>query len=306
MKLITTSVVRGSQQGESHGGLYLIDLQTEQIDQLLDWNTGNIDWTGRGADRGLRGIAFHNERVYVAASDELFAYSKNFKLLGSWRNPYLKHCHEITVFGHTLFLTSTGFDSILGFNLNTEAFDWGMQAQENQYRFRAARFDPNSDDGPLMLNRMHINNVHCTNGGMYISGRRTGGMLHYNGKTITMAVTLPDGTHNAQPFRDGVLFNDSEANVVRYTGRGEGNEDRAIEVPTLKDEEMTHLWANDGKVARPRFARGLCQITESIVAGGSSPSTVSIYDLKDNKRMVDVSISRDVRNAIHGLEVWPF
>jgi len=117
LKLITTSVVRGSQQGESHGGLYLIDLQTEQIDQLLDWNTGNIDWTGRGADRGLRGIAFHNERVYVAASDELFAYSKNFKLLGSWRNPYLKHCHEIAVFGHTLFLTSTGFDSILGFNL---------------------------------------------------------------------------------------------------------------------------------------------------------------------------------------------
>ena len=305
MKLITTSVVRGSQQGESHGGLYLIDLQTEQIDQLLDWNTGNIDWTGRGADRGLRGIAFHNERVYVAASDELFAYSKNFKLLGSWRNPYLKHCHEIAVFGHTLFLTSTGFDTILGFNLKTEAFDWGMQVQENQYRFRAARFDPNSDDGPLMLNRMHINNVHCTDGGMYISGRRTGGMLHYNGKTITMAVTLPNGTHNAQPFRDGVLFNDSEANVVRYTGRGEGDEDRAIEVPIYGDEEMTHLLANDGEVARPRFARGLCQVTDSVVAGGSSPSTVSIYDLRENKRVVEVAISRDVRNAIHGLEIWP-
>jgi len=180
-----------------------------------------------------------------------------------------------------------------------------MQIQENQYRFRAARFDPTSDDGPMMLNRMHINNVHCNAAGMYIGGRRTGGMLHYNGKTITMAVTLPTGTHNAQPFRDGVLFNDSEANVVRYTGRGEGDEDRAIEVPIYGDEEMTHLWANDGEVARPHFARGLCQVTDSVVAGGSSPSTVSIYDLRENKRVVEVAISRDVRNAIHGLEIWP-
>ncbi len=306
MKLVTSSVVRGSQQGESHGGLYLIDLQTEQIDQVIDWNTVDIDWTGRGADRGLRGIAFFEDRVYVAASDELFAYSKSFKPLGSWRNKYLKHCHEISIFDRTLFLTSTGFDCILGFNLDTEVFDWGMQVQESEYRFRAARFDPRGDDGPMMLNRMHINNVHCNAAGMYISGRRTGGMLHYNGKTITMAVTLPEGTHNAQPFRDGVLFNDSEANVVRYTGRGDGDEDRAIEVPTYADNEMTHLWSNDGKVARPRFARGLCQVTESVVAGGSSPSTVSIYDLRDNKRVVEVSISRDVRNAIHGLEVWPY
>jgi hypothetical protein len=305
LKLIASSVVRGSQQGESHGGLYLIDLQTEHVEQVIDWNTGNIDWTGRGADRGLRGIGFTEERIYIAASDELFAYSKDFKLLGSWRNQYLKHCHEVSVYGHSLFLTSTGFDSILGFNLNTEVFDWGMQIQENQFRFRLVRFDPLGDDGPLMLNRMHINNVYCNSDGMYVSGLRTGGMLHYNGKTITMAVTLPDGTHNAQPFRDGVLFNDSEANVVRYTGRGEGEEDRAIPVPAFTDEEMTHLWANDGRVARPRFARGLCRVTGSVVAGGSSPSTVSIYDLRDNKRVVEVSISRDVRNAIHGLEVWP-
>jgi hypothetical protein len=37
---------------------------------------------------------------------------------------------------------------------------------------------------------------------------------------------------------------------------------------------------------------------------GSSPLTVSVYDLRDNKRVVEVSISRDVRNAIHGPEVW--
>ena len=79
--------------------------------QVLDWNTMSIDWQGRGWDRGLRGIAFDGEIVYIAASDELFAYTPDFRLIGSWRNQYLKHCHEIHRHERTLFLTSTGFDS---------------------------------------------------------------------------------------------------------------------------------------------------------------------------------------------------
>ena len=47
-------------------------------------------------------------------------------------------------------------------------------------------------------------------------------MLLFNGREIQMAVELPPETHNARPFRDGVLFNDTEANVLRYAGRGDG------------------------------------------------------------------------------------
>jgi hypothetical protein len=43
-----------------------------------------------------------------------------------------------------------------------------------------------------------------------------------------------------------------------------------------------------------------------VVAGGSSPSTVTVYDLADNRRLLSVNLTMDVRNAIHGLEVWPF
>ena len=67
-----------------------------------------------------------------------------------------------------------------------------------------------------MLNKLHLNNVHCTKGGMYLSGLKTGGMLLFNGREVQMAVELPPGTHNARPFRDGVLFNDTEANALRY------------------------------------------------------------------------------------------
>ena len=84
--LIATSVVRGSQQGESHGGVFLIDLDHQRAVQAIDWNTTDFDWQGRGWDRGLRGIAFDLERVYIAASDELFVYSPEFQLLASYRN----------------------------------------------------------------------------------------------------------------------------------------------------------------------------------------------------------------------------
>ena len=286
--------------------MYLIDLEKQSVQQTLDWNTADIDWDGRGGDRGLRGLAFDGDRVYIAASDGLFAYTPDFELIGSWRSPFLKHCHEIAVWARTLYLTSTGFDSILGFHLDEHRFHWAMHIQRANYRFKAVGFDPMSDEGPLMLNKMHINNVYCSEHGMYVSGSRTGGMLHFNGADINMAVQLPPGTHNARPFRDGVLFNDSEDDVLRYTGRGEGEEDRAMKVPTCDPERLERMDAVDDQVARPGFARGLCVLSDRIVAGGSSPSTITVYDLAANEMLVSVNLSQDVRNAIHGLERWPY
>ena len=306
MKLVTTSVVRGSHQGESHGGVYLIDLESREVRQAIDWNNANIDWQGRGWDRGLRGIAFDGDVVYIAASDELFAYTPDFRPIGSWRNPYLKHCHEIAVWERTLFLTSTGFDSLLGFDLDRKAFVWALHVETEQFRFRWRAYDPGKDDGPLMLNKLHINNVHCTQGGMYLSGLKTGGMLFFNGREVRMSAELPPGTHNARPFRDGVLFNDTEAGLLRYSGRGEGREDRALRVPRYPDDQLQHRDLDQSKLARQGFARGLAVLSQSVVAGGSSPSTITVYELAKNEQLLSVNLTMDVRNAIHGLEVWPY
>ncbi len=305
-KLITTSVVRGSEQGESHGGVYLIDLENQQASLVIDWNVTDIDWQGRGWDRGLRGIAIVDTTVYILASDELFAYTPDFKPLGSWRNPYLKHCHEIDVWEGNLFITSTGFDSILAFDLAKRQFNWALYVESEGFRFKCTIYDPLDDKGPLQLNKLHINNVCCRQGGMYITGLRTGGMLHFNGKHIRMAVELPKGTHNARPFRDGVLFNDTEAGLLRYTGRGEGEEDRSLKILKYPPDQLTHTDLDDSRLARQGFGRGLCVVNHRIVAAGSSPSTVSVYDLRRSKRLMSVCLTKDIRNAIHGLEVWPF
>jgi hypothetical protein len=63
---------------------------------------------------------------------------------------------------------------------------------------------------------------------------------------------------------------------------------------------------DDSKVARQAFGRGLCAIGDRFVAAGSSPSTISLYDMQSRQKVGSVNLSMDIRNAIHGLEVWPF
>ncbi len=301
--LIATSVVRGSKQGESHGGVYLLDLEQGQAAMAIDWNTADIDWHGRGWDRGLRGITVDGDRIFIAASDELFEYTPDFELVASYRSPFLKHCHEITCYERHLFLTATAYDSILGFDLDANQFSWGLSIAASADEFVAKPFNPLGQRGPLPENRLHLNNVFCNKKGMYISGLNTGGMLHYDGRRITIFVNLPVGSHNARPWRDGILFNDTESNAVRYV-TPELN--HVFQVPHYPVEHLTHTDLDDSRIARQSFARGLCIIDDQIIASGSSPSTITLHNVDTMKTTLSVNLSMDIRNAIHGLEVWPF
>jgi hypothetical protein len=297
VKLITTSVIRGCEPGESQGSVYIIDVDGQHAHQVMDLESTDNARPGREWDRGLRGIAIDGETVYFVASDTLLAFTPDFKFIGSWRNPYLNDAHEMSIYERSLYITSAGYDSILAFELDEKKFFWALHVDLDRFDYSGSVYDPMGDEGPLLINKLQLNNVHTNDNGMYISGLNTGGMLHFNGEAINMSVTLPDGTRNAQPFRDGVLFNDSEADAVRYASRT-GEEDRALKVPQFDSADMPD--------ARQGFARGLCLINDRIVAAGSSPSTISLYDLQESKTLLSVNLSMDVRNAIHGLAVWPF
>ena len=310
-KLIATSVVRGAEQGDSHGGIYLIDFTAQEVTQAVDWNTSQIDFQGRGWDRGLRGIAFFGDEIYVAASDELFVYDQAFRIQRSFRNGYLKHCHEIFQLEQHLYLTSTGHDSILAFDLEKQAFFWALHIGLEGDEASGTAYDPQGingpggANGPPARNLLHLNNVYADRRGLFVSGMRTRGLLHVgNGNVVRKAVDMPEGIHNARPFRDGVLFNDTAANVVRYVAR-DGTQ-RALPVPMYSAEELERTELGDEQLARQGFARGLCVIDERLIAVGSSPSTVTLFDLQAGSEVGRVNFSMDVRNAIHGLEIWPF
>jgi len=304
-RLIATSVVRGSQQGESHGGVFVVDFDQQSGEQVIDWNDGDIDWEGRGADRGLRGIEFDGDDIYIAASDELFVYDKSFRRLRSFKSRYLKHCHEICRQDRRLFLSSTGFDSLLSFNLDAREFDWGFQLQKQNDQWTGFRFDPRGDSGPRAVNDFHINMVHADQRGIFLSGLRTGALLHLDSQwQVNEVCNLPAGTHNAQPWQDSVMFNDTANDCVRVVNRS-GTE-KAFAVPRYDDTDVINHGIDDSRVARQAFGRGLCAINDRLIAAGSSPSTISIYDTHGNERVGSVNLSMDIRNAVHGLAVWPF
>ena len=301
--VIATSVVRGSRQGESHGGVYLVDFARQSVRQVIDWNTADIDWRGRGWDRGLRGIAFDGERIFVAASNELFVYSPDFQLLASYRCPYLMHCHEISVYQRRLYLTSTGYDAVLGFDLDEDRFVFGLHLARVGQHFQGSPFDPLRDGGPAAGNQLHLNSVFCDASGMYLGGLHTRALIRFNGRELQSCATLPAGTHNAQPLAEGVLFNDTNADCVRLVLP---DKDIRCPVPSPDPAQLTHTDLDDSRVARERFGRGLCVIEGSLVAAGSSPSTIAVHDLGAARTRAVVTLSHDLRNAIHGLEVWPY
>jgi hypothetical protein len=167
------------------------------------------------------------------------------------------------------------------------------------------QYNPNNDDGPLPMNKLHINNVFCEKGGMYVSGLKTEGLLLYNGKRIGISATLPAGTNNARPFREGILFNDTQNNVLRYA-TPTGKDDCAFSVPLYPEADLLRKEMDDSRIARQGFGRGLCAISDTVIAAGSSPATIALYDLDQKKMIRTINISMDVRNGIHSLEVWPY
>lgn len=320
-KVIATSVVRSAHQGESHGGVYLIDLNSGEFEQVIDWNDESINWEGRGGDRGLRGIAFHGDGVYLAASDEIFLYDFAFNRVESFRNQYLRRCHEINTHGTTLYLTSTDLNSVLEFDLATHTFSGGYTITRDEpgkwnllkrvgnaasTPFKISFFDPNDTKGPKVgpgSSNLHINNVSRHRDSVMISGTRIEGLLEVKEDTLREYAPLPRGTHNAAACKEGIIYNDTASNRL-IIADSKNRVSQCFDVPEYDPATLSnaHL-PNDH--ARQGFARGLCLFGDEVIIAGSSPSTVSAYSLATGKRISHVNISKDVRNCIHGLEVWP-
>ena len=304
-RLVATSVVRGNHRDKSHGGVYVVDFERRAVEQLFDWNSGSIDFEGASGDRGLRGIAISEDDVLIAASDVLFRCDRSFRIKTFSRNRYLDDCHEICRYEDKIFLTSPGFDSLLAFDLATKEYVWGYHLIRQYGQWAGHTFDPRSKQGPVPVNDYHINMVHVDKTGIYFSGRRTNALLRLgNSMEVSVVCSLPVDAHNARPYRDGVLWNDTESECVRYAGRDGRN--LAFKTASYDEADIEFASKDDLSDVRQGFARGLCAVGDRFVAAGSSPSTISLYDFEGEQRVGSVNLSMDIRNAIHGLASWPF
>lgn len=315
--VLVTEVIRSTHQGQFHGGAHLVNLETGESRKVLSWDDGTIAFDGRGGMRGLRGIAFHNNEIYIAGTDELFVFDQNFNRLRSFPCANLTQCHEICINDHTLYLTSTKRDAILEFDLQAQAFTVGLllvakpvQRQVKrklvtEIAFHTEPFDPHTENGPPIRDLFHINNVFAEQGRLFIAGVRLHEVLELfpDGSTKSFG-KVPDWTHNARPFRTGLLYNSTEQDAVVW-GDKTGRALVSLKIPKFPDAQLIN--ANLPRdIARQGFGRGLCVTPEGLIIAGSSPSTIAVHDPVARKTLKKVNLTMDVRHAPHGLEIWPF
>ena len=328
--VLVTEVIRSSQQGESHGGAHLVNLETGAHERVLDWDEMGIDWSGRGGGRGLRGIAFHKGRVIIGAGNEIFLFDKNFTLLSSHPAPYCRDCHEIALDGDRLLITATGHDALLEFDLTRLEYTAGMRFLVKTTRMNGPQgpvtvpmvhseaFDPGKPGGPPQNDTLHINMVWHERGHTFICGTTMSALLMSPaGRSLAdrsgmmrPIARVPEWTHNARPYKGGAIYNATKGEQIVHSD-ARGNALKTLPIPRFPKDKLL----NDGVPedhARPDFGRGLTVIEDAdengrtIVIGSSSPSTITAYDLETESVITSVNLTADVRNAPHGLEVWPF
>jgi hypothetical protein len=302
--------------------MYLVDLEGASFEQVVDWNDQSIDWQGRGADRGLRGIAFYRGLTLAAASDELFFYDQTFRIVDSYRCHYLKHCHEIYVENDLLYLTSTGFDSILVFDLlkrqfinaycyrdliykgRSDSFLRKLFSKAGIQKIRFYSYNPAIAGGPSGSDTTHINNVFVQDGNIFFSGTRMDHLMRIGpDDQLSSQIKIPKGTHNVQPLGDSFIMNNTQSDGILQVTL-EGRPITSYSVEMYKDSQLLHSDLSKDH-ARQGFARGLCTYGEYLIAG-SSPATLSVYHKDCPLPIRRVTLSLDIRNAIHGLEVYPY
>jgi len=333
--VIVTTIVRLAKKGEPHGYIYLIDLESEKILKTIEWDDDKIDWEGRGGDRGLRGTAFYNDYTYIASGGEIFVLNQDFKVVKSYRNSYLAEAHEIVINDDVLYITSTGFDSILEFDLKNEKFTKGYLIRRRhkwtapkftkiniimtryyrffypfyrpmlpKFKYRFKVYDPNGDDGPNRKDTLHINSISVNKEGVFFSGSWSNSLMKIKNNQLKNHCLIPQVTHNAQPLGDKTIMNYTLKDVLAI-GTKKGKIIDKYPVPFYDEDKLTNDPKDIWKV-RQAWGRGFCMTEDNLYIIGSSPATVTAFKAGNKDLLKSLNITMDVRNTIFGVEVYPY
>jgi peptide/nickel transport system ATP-binding protein/oligopeptide transport system ATP-binding protein len=165
-------------------------------------------------------------------------------------------------------------------------------------------YDPETGEGPTPGDTSHINNVYSDGASIYCSGVNMGTLWRIADGRLNRFAKIPYGTHNARPFREGVLMNHTATDRIAYVDRN-GEPLKSYPIVQYPREQLKHAELTTDK-ARQAFGRGLAVLSDESFVGGSSPATVTLYRFDLPEIVASVNITMDIRNAVHGLEIWPY
>lgn len=197
MHVYCTTVSRGVSQG-AHGALYKINLNTNEVVNLLSYDD-EIDYSGRGGDRGLRGLILYNNFLYVACASSILKISLNGEIVAKIEHKNLGFLHDMQLTESGFLVVSTKYDCVMEYSFITNS--WVKCYHVNEHRQVVEKeADANLD----CKNIWHLNSINS----LYVSGLRTNGAIHIHTNKF---IDAPLGIHNW----DHGYYNDTVNNILK-------------------------------------------------------------------------------------------
>lgn len=313
-KVIASSVIRAANHGDVHGHIFVADLATGEFDSVFSLDNQDINWGGRGGERGMRGIRIFEDSVISATHEKIVIFDKGFNILGTYTCPWLGGIHEICVdrLKRILYISSTHFNSIVSMEIDTGKF---LEAHYfSKDLKKVSVHNPNTKPGWLKRAKIekgwgysHINNVHVDYDGYVRVSAYYGKKLVNLSNPSRNPIRIPLGTHNPRIIDDNgapvVLYNHTEKDRI-VVASPQGEVIMYSKTPVLPEDEIRNM-PRDERIARHPWCRGLA-VNGDYIVGGSTPGMLNVYERNTLRFVKSIKMSEDIRNAIHGLEFWPF
>jgi len=313
VKIICSTVVRAAKQGDIHGGLYVIDIDSEEILHYAPYEKEFVNDNERGGERGLRGIVVLDDRIIVSDSAGFIELDKNsYEIKRTFQNPdYFKSIHEIAFHEDHLWATSTAHDAVVKLDLdfNIKGF-WEILGENIDNHKALTGKKEITPETKTENDNYHINSLFVSDGNLRVSGLLTP-LYNFDDMTqvcsvptISMIDDRPGGNqnsfvHNFYEYEDVFV-----ANLTSYSAVGFFDKDfvgygwyNNVSIPRSKDVKYQ---VDD--VAANNWNRGLARMDDKLVIG-SSPARIVVYDMKTRKFEKEIALEKDIRHAIHGLEI---
>jgi|TARA_R110002020_G_scaffold439960_1_gene650545 hypothetical protein len=321
MKIICTTVVRAAKQGDIHGGLYVVDIDSEEVVHYAPYQEDFINDNERGGERGLRGIAVLDDRIVVSDSSGFIELDKkDFSVRKTHKNQdVLKSVHEICFFSDSIWATSTAHDAVASFDMNYNLTGfWQINGHNEEHHKVLDSKQRITPEQKTYDDHYHINSICHYDGRLMVSGLLTGlydfndmstvlPMPYISGGALTDAGLVPAGVnviksasfiHNLYEYEDVFMANLTSFSCLGIATKQLGGVYFDIApIPPAKDVKFC---VDD--IAVNNWNRGLAR-KDNLVFIGSSPARILVYDLNTCEFIKEIQLEKDMRHAIHGLEV---
>ena len=321
MKIICTTVVRAAEQGGVHGGLYVVDIDTEEVVHHAAYEEEFVNDNERGGERGLRGIIVLDDRIIVSDSAGFIQLDRNdYSIVKTVQNPEaFKSIHEICYHNGFIWATSTAYDAIVRVDLNFKVNGFWEIKGESRPDHKAfigkekiAPEDHSNDDN------YHINSIYSYNGNLLFSGLITG---LYDFEDVSPVIPMPylsgnilqelgiaspgmnitkaaSFIHNFHEYDDIFAANFTSFSCLGIATKQMGG--IVFDVAPIPRAKKVKFCVDD--IARNNWNRGLAR-HGNLLFVGSSPARILVYDLNKSEFIKEIQLEDDIRHAIHGLEV---